>query len=185
METDSPLFRGRIFTLSQEEHVLPDGRRSAYEIIRHPGGAAVLPVLPDGNVVLLRQFRPTIGASLWEIPAGRLDAGETPEICARRELEEEAGYMAGRLEKIAEMLPAVGYSDELIHLFLARDLTSVPSAPEGDEYIEAVPLPLREALAMVRRGEIRDGKTQLALLLFQGQYPQAESRSQKPASEIK
>ncbi len=172
------VFRGRIFSVAKEEHTLPDGRRSAYEIVRHPGGAAVLPLLPNGHVVLLHQFRPTVGDSLWEIPAGRLDAAETPEACAHRELEEEAGYKAGSLEKIAEILPAVGYSDEVIHLFVARDLTPVRSAPEHDEYIEPVALPLHEALAMVHRGEIRDAKTQLALLLADKQNP--ESRSQGP-----
>lgn len=160
------LYDGRIVRLGIEEHLLPDGRRCAFEIIRHPGGAAVLPILPDGRVVLIRQWRAPVGTAVWEIPAGRLEPGEAPEACVRRELEEEAGYRAGRLEKLGEMYPAVGYCDELIHLFVARDLVPVPSAPEEDEVIEAVPLPLVEARAMVRRGEIRDGKTQLALLLL-------------------
>lgn len=180
---ETPLFRGRIFSVAREEHALPDGRRSDYEIVRHPGGAAVLPLLSDDRIVLLHQFRPAIGESLWEIPAGRLDEGEAPEACAIRELEEEAGYRAECLEKIAEIYPAVGYCDELIHLFVARNLTQVPYAREHDEYIETVSLPLSEAIAMVQRGEIRDAKTQLALLMVEKQNPGAGS--QEPGAGIK
>jgi len=160
------IFAGRVVSLSIEEHRLPDGRRASFEIVRHPGGAAVLPVLPDGRVVLIRQFRPAAGGMVVEIPAGRLEAGEAPEACIHRELREEVGYRAGRLEKLGEMLTAVGFCDEVVHLFVATDLAAVPAAPEPDEYIELLPLPPAEALQMVRRGEIRDGKTQLALLLY-------------------
>lgn len=159
-------FRGRIVTLRIETHRLPDGRTADFEVVRHPGGAAVLPILPDGRLVLIRQLRPVVGETLWEIPAGRLEPGEAPETCVRRELREEAGYAAGRLEKLGEMLTAPGFCDEVVHLFVARDLQPVECAPEEDEVIEAIPVPLAEALAMVRRGEIRDGKTQLALLLL-------------------
>lgn len=169
------LYRGRILSLALEQHPLPDGRQGEFEIVRHPGGAAVVPLLPDGRVVLIRQFRPAFAASLWEIPAGRLDSGESPAVCAGRELTEETGYRAGRLEKLGEMLSTPGFCDEVIHLFVARDLQPAPCTPEEDEFIEAVPLPLAEALAMVRRGEIADGKTQLALLLLQWQqHPPAE-----------
>lgn len=164
--SDCVLYAGRIVRLGLEEHLLPDGRKANFEIIRHPGGAAVLPILPDGRVVLIRQWRAPVGGTVWEIPAGRLEPGEDPESCVRRELQEEAGYRAGRIEKLGEMFPAVGYCDELIHLFVARDLAPVPSAPEDDEVIEAVPVSLDEARAMVRRGEIPDGKTQLAILLL-------------------
>jgi ADP-ribose pyrophosphatase len=124
-----------------------------------------LPILADGRVVLLRQFRPAGGGVVWEIPAGRLEAGEDPAACAARELMEEAGYRAGRLERLGELLPAVGFCTERIHLFLAFDLVSMPQALEPDEYLEVVPLPAVEALALVDRGEIADAKTQLALLL--------------------
>lgn len=162
------IFDGRIVALSIEEHRLPNGRRAEFEVLHHPGGAAVLPLLDDGRVVLIRQYRSALNGMLLEIPAGRLEPNESPEACVRRELVEEVGYRADRVEKLGEMLPAVGFCDERIHLFVATGLTAVPQALEPDEYIEVLPLPLEEALAMVARGEIPDGKTQLALLLWQG-----------------
>jgi len=162
------VFSGRVVSLAVETHRLPDGRSADFEIVRHPGGAAVLPVLSDGRVVLIRQFRPAGGGMVTEIPAGRLEPGEAPAACIHRELREEVGYRAGSLERLGEMLTAVGFCDEVLHLFVATDLSPVPAAPEPDEYIELLPLPLAEALQMVRRGEILDGKTQLALLLYAG-----------------
>ena len=161
------MFRGRIFTVSVEEHLLPDGRPASFELVRHPGGAAVLPILGDGRVVLLRQFRPAAGGLLWEIPAGRLEPGEAPADCVVRELAEEAGYRPGRLEPLGELLPAIGFCTERIYLFVARDLIPVPQALEPDEYLEVRTLPAGEALALIDRGEIPDAKTQLALLLAQ------------------
>ena len=160
------IYRGRIVDLSLEEHRLPDGRSASFEIIRHSGGAAVLPVLDDGRIVLIRQYRAAVGQTLWEIPAGRLEPGEDAAACVLRELREEAGYLAGDLEKLGDLYPAVGYSDELIHLYLARDLVPVPRAPEPDEVIETFVLPIEDVRGMLRRGEIRDAKTQLALLLY-------------------
>lgn len=164
------LYSGRILDLNLEEHQLPDDRQASFEIVRHPGGAAILPLLADGRVVLVRQFRPAIGDMLLEIPAGRLEKGETPEKCAARELVEEVGYRAGRLERMGEMLTAVGFSDERLHLYLARDLTPTERAPEEDEYIEPTLMPVEEAIAMVAAGKIVDGKTQLALLLYQRKF---------------
>ena len=165
------IFNGRVISLAIEEHELPDGRRADFEIVHHAGGAAVLPVLDDGRVLLIRQYRPAGGGMIWEIPAGRLEGGEAPETCIHRELQEEVGYRAGRIERLGEMLTAVGFCDEVVHLFVARDLTPVPAAPEPDEYIEAVPMPLAEALRLLRAGEISDGKTQLALLLYLQNQP--------------
>ncbi|MDW7645534.1 MAG: NUDIX hydrolase [Desulfuromonadales bacterium] len=165
------IFNGRVISLAIEEHELPDGRRADFEIVHHSGGAAVLPILDDGRVLLIRQYRPAAGGMIWEIPAGRLEGGEAPETCIHRELQEEVGYRAGRVERLGEMLTAVGFCDEVVHLFVARDLVPVPAAPEPDEYIEAVPMPLDEALRLLRAGEIPDGKTQLALLLHLQNQP--------------
>ncbi len=160
------IFEGRIISLAVEEHQLPDGRSAAFEIVRHPGGAAVLPVLADGRIVLIRQLRPAVGGMVLEIPAGRLEPGEAPTDCAWRELQEEVGYRPGRLEKLGEMLPSVGFCNERIHLYLASDLEAVPQALEHDEFLDILTLSLDEALAWLDRGEIPDGKTALALLLY-------------------
>lgn len=122
------IFQGRILSLAVEEHRLPDGRLAAFEVVRHPGGAAVLPVLADGRIVLIRQWRPAVGGAVLELPAGRLEAGEPPADCARRELQEEVGYRPGRLETLGDMLSSVGFCNERIHLFLARELEAVPQA---------------------------------------------------------
>ena len=167
-EKKREIFNGRIVSLAVEAHRLPDGRFADFEIVRHPGGAAVLPVLADGRVVLINQFRPAAGGMVLEIPAGRLEPGEAPDACVHRELQEEVGYHAGHMEKLGEMLTAVGFCDEVVHLYVATELLPVAMAPEPDEYIEVLTLPLAEALQMVRQGQIPDGKTQLALLLFAG-----------------
>lgn len=160
-----PIFEGRIFSVRLEEHRMPDGRTAAFEMVRHPGGAAALPVLDDGRVILIRQFRPAAGGTIWEIPAGRLEPGEDPADCIRRELEEEIGYRPGSVKPLCSMLSAVGFCDERVHLFMAGSLTAVPSALEDNEFIEPVPMPLEEALGLLEAGEIVDAKTQLALLL--------------------
>ena len=163
------IFQGRIISVRREEFEMPDGRRAVYEMVRHPGGAAVLPLLDDGRVILIRQFRPAGGGMMWEIPAGKLDAQETPQQCIEREIQEEIGYQAGKIEKIGEMLTAVGFCDEVIHLYIATHLCETKQALEPDEFIEIVPVPAAEALDMVDRGEINDGKTQLALLMAKRQ----------------
>jgi ADP-ribose pyrophosphatase len=157
------IYRGRIVTLALEEHQLPDGRRRNFEIVRHPGGAAALPILADGRVLLIRQFRPAVGAAVIEAPAGKLDAGEAPEACIARELVEEVGRRAGALQKVGSILSSVGFCDERIHLYLARDLEEVPHEREPDEFIELLPLELAEALQMLARGEIVDAKTTVLL----------------------
>ena len=146
---------------------MPDGRQSSFEIIRHPGGAAVLPVLPDGRVLLIRQFRPAIGEMIYEIPAGRLEPGESARECAGRELMEEVGYSAAQIVPLGGVWSTVGFCDEYIHLFLGRDLTVTEQNLEPDEIIELCPMTFAEALEKAKDGEILDSKTQLALLLYQ------------------
>lgn len=160
------VFSGRVLDVGEEDHRLPNGRTATFEVIRHPGGAAVLPVLADGRVLLIRQFRPAVGGMVWEIPAGRLEPGESPEACIRRELTEETGYVAGRVQALGGVWSAVGFCDEHVALFAAFDLAPGSAAPEPDEIIEPVAMCLAEALDLVFAGELRDAKTQIALLRY-------------------
>lgn len=160
------VFAGRVLDVGVEVHEMPDGRRSEFEIIRHPGGAAILPVLPDGRVLLIRQFRPAIGEMVYEIPAGRLEPGESALDCAARELTEEAGYVAAEILPFGSFWSTVGFCDEQIYLFLGRQLSEVEQQLEPDEVIDLCPMLPDEALDKVRSGEILDSKTQLALLRY-------------------
>ena len=147
-----------------EEVRLPNGRTTALDLIRHPGASAVVPFLDPERVLLIRQYRYAAGGTLYEVPAGKLDAGEAPETCARRELEEETGYRAARFERLATIWTTPGFTDERIHLFAARELSPGTQRLDHDELIELVPMPLDEALRLVWAGEIADAKTALALV---------------------
>lgn len=157
------LHRGRVGDFGLEDVVLPNGRAVTLEVLRHPGASAVLPIHADGTITLLRQHRHAAGGTIWEIPAGKLEPDEDPTTCAARELQEEAG-LVGTLEHVGVILPAPAYTDERIHLFLATDLHDAPDAPEADEVLEPVRVAFDEALAMVKRGDITDGKTIAALM---------------------
>lgn len=149
--------------LGLEEVALPGGRSLALEVVRHPGGAAAAAVDEAGRVCLLRQYRHAAGGWLWEVPAGKLDPGEPPLATARRELEEEAGVRAGSWEPLGSLVTSPGFCDEVIHLFLARDLAPVPARPEAHEVLEVHWVGFAEAVARAARGEIRDAKTVAAL----------------------
>ncbi|MBW2241232.1 MAG: NUDIX hydrolase [Deltaproteobacteria bacterium] len=157
------VYQGRSFTMQVEEAHLPNGRTVELDVLRHPGAAAVVPFETDDIVLLIRQYRHCAGGMIWEVPAGKLD-GDTPEVCAAKELEEEAGRRPGRLEKLGSVWTTPGFTDEVIHLFAAFDLEKVPARPEDDEIIEVVPTPLERALEMIWSGELRDGKSALALI---------------------
>lgn len=164
---------GRVLNLDVDTVRLPDGSQAELEIIRHPGAAAVVPLAsdpkgPDPTVLLLRQYRYAAGGPVWEIPAGRLEPGEDPAVCARRELEEEAGIVAGRLDRLTTIWTTPGFTDEAIHLFCAADLTPGTHAREADEFIEVVARPLSDVLAGIRDGEIRDAKTISGILYVAG-----------------
>lgn len=159
------LYRGRIVDLGLETAVLPDGRTVELEVIRHPGASAVLPVHDDGTVTLVHQHRHAGGGMHYEVPAGVLEPGEAPEACARRELAEEAQLAAGKLQRLTTIYTTPGFTDERIHLFLATELVAADGAPDADEYIRVVRLPLAEALAMTADGRLTDGKTICALHL--------------------
>jgi len=151
-------------TLSVEEVTLPNGRRMEIRVVRHPGAVAIIPMLSEDRLIMLRQYRPTVGRWLVELPAGTLKPHESPEECARRELLEETGYEASDLTKLFEVFLAPGYSDELLHVYLARGLEFKGARPSPDEVIEVVEVSLDEALELVRRNVVRDAKTISALL---------------------
>lgn len=160
---------GRVLNLDLDTVQFPDGTTGELEIIRHPGAAAVVPLAsPTGSadpvVLMLKQFRYAAGGPLWEIPAGRLEPGETPDACAQRELREEAGATAGRLQHLTTIWTTPGFTDEKIHLFLATELTMVAASREPDEFIEVVARPMSEVLLSIKRGEIGDAKTVVAIL---------------------
>lgn len=157
------VFTGRVVTLDVAEVRLPNGRSAELEIVGHPGGAAVVAVNAAGEVCLLRQYRHVAGGWVWEIPAGKLD-GQNPDATARNELREEAGCTAARWEPLGRVLSSPGVFAEIVHLFLARELTLVGAAPETDEVFEAHWLPLAEAARRALAGEIEDGKSVIALL---------------------
>lgn len=162
------VFDGRLLNVAVESVRLPNGRVRTIEIVRHPGGAAALPIDADGNVVMVRQYRHPVGQWLLEIPAGKLDGGEPPEVCARRELEEETGYKPVQLLELGSVVTAPGFSDERIWLFLATGLQTGRQDLESGEVIRVERIPFEEALRMARLGEIRDAKTVCALLLAEG-----------------
>ena len=162
--SDRRVARGAQFEMVTETVALPNGHRVALDLVRHPGAAAVVPFLDDERVLLIRQHRHATGGTLLEIPAGKLDPGESPETCAARELEEETGYRTGRLERLGSIWTTPGFCDEVIHLFAAYDLEPTQQRLEPDEIIELVPTPLAEALDALD-GPVVDGKTATALLL--------------------
>jgi ADP-ribose pyrophosphatase len=150
--------------VSRDRVTLPNGRTVELDVVRHPGASAVVPFVSDDEVLLIRQYRHAVGGTIYEVPAGKLDPGDAPEACAARELEEEAGMRAGRLVRLGRILTSPGFTDEVIHLFAAFDLTAVPPRPEDDEVIEVVRKPLTEALELIWHGELGDAKSALALI---------------------
>jgi ADP-ribose pyrophosphatase len=159
------VYEGRVVSLDVDRVSEPGGVEGTREVVRQSGSVAALPVLADGRIVLVRQYRYAVDDFVWELPAGRRDHGETPEAGARRELEEEVGLRAGSLEPLLTFWTTPGFCDEVMHLFRATALEAVPPRPEADERIEQATFTLEEAMAMLGRGEIREGKTLVALLL--------------------
>ncbi len=177
MKAPRDIYKGRVVHLTVEEILLPNGHRMEIEIIRHPGASAVVPLTDEGEVILIRQYRHAVGGYIYEVPAGKLDAGEPPEVCAARELTEEAGVVAGRLSRLASIVTTPGFTDEVIHLYLAEELTPAKTAHESDEVITLLRRPLAETLAMIARGEITDGKSICALFLADRTVRERSSRS--------
>ncbi len=163
LETER-IYDGKVVHLRVDTVELPSGRTSKREVLEHRGAVCVLPVLPDGQIAMIRQWRTAAQEILWEIPAGGLEIGEAPEECAKRELIEEIGYKIGKLSPLYQCYLAPGYSSEMMWAFLGEELEFVGAQPEEDETIELVIKPLEELLPLIDSGEIRDSKTICALL---------------------
>ncbi len=167
------VYTGRVVRLDVDTVRFPDGSTGELEVIRHPGAAAVVPCASDPagkdpTILLLKQYRYATGGVLWEVPAGTLGPGEDPAACARRELAEEAGVTARELRPLTSIWTTPGFTDEVIHLYLATGLSPGTPARERDEFIEVEPQPLSRVLSRIRDGEIRDAKTIVAILYLAG-----------------
>jgi 8-oxo-dGTP pyrophosphatase MutT (NUDIX family) len=165
----TPAHDGRVIKVSTERLRYSNGREYDVDYVRHPGAAAVVAIDGANRVCFVRQYRHGIEDFSWEIPAGKLDAGEPPEVCAVRELQEETGVSAKRWTPLGLYIPAPSIFTELIHLYLARDLNVGAASPDADEELELKWLPLEQAIGHVLRGEWNDGKTAMALLRAQFQ----------------
>lgn len=166
------VYTGRVLNLDADTVGFPDGSTGRLEMIRHPGASAVLPFLddpagPDPRVVLIRQFRHAADDFIYEVPAGRLDPGESPQACAARELAEETGYQAARYEHLTTIFTTPGFTDERIHLFMASGLESGSHRREADEFLEIHRFRWSEVLELVKAGKVVDAKTLTAILFVQ------------------
>lgn len=160
VHTKKLVHRGRVFDFTTERVTLGNGVTVEMDVIRHPGAAAIVPLTAASDVILLKQYRHAVGGELWEIPAGTMDAADaSPVDCARRELVEETGFSASRWDSLGELTPVPGYSDEHIHLFLARDLAPATQNLDADEIVAVHTLPLAEVRQMIFAGQITDAKT--------------------------
>src|SRR5262245_62323459 len=157
------MYSGKVVTLNIDTVTLPNGVTIDLEVVRHPGAAAVVPLKDNGTVVLIKQFRHAADGFIYEIPAGKLHQGEDPKNCAARELEEEIGYQAGKLELLSSIFTAPGFTDEVIHIYKATGLTKGRTQLDRDEVLEIVEMPLSDAITMIQGGKIRDAKTIVGL----------------------
>lgn len=162
--TSKQIFDGKVVKLYVDTVELPDGSEAIREIVRHPGAVCVIPVTKDMDVVTVKQYRYAFEQIMLEIPAGKLELGEDPFEAVKRELEEESGVVAGKIEYLGEIFTTVAIFDEKIHLYLATELEFKDAHPDDDEFLEVENIPLEKLYEMVMNGEIKDAKTQIAIL---------------------
>jgi ADP-ribose pyrophosphatase len=165
MKSREVLLSNSLFQVARLTFEGPNGNEIVRDVIEHRGAAVILPLLDDGRVILIRNMRRTVGKVLWELPAGTLEPGEAPEVCAAREVEEETGYRAGTLEPLTAFYASPGILDERMHGFIATDLTPSTQNLDADEEIQVFPIPQWQIRDMIKDGHIEDGKT-IALLLY-------------------
>ena len=164
------VYEGTFLTLNRDKVLLPNGNASLREWVKHPGAVCCIPILPDGKIALIKQYRYAIKEEMIEIPAGKLDQNEIPERCALRELEEEIGYKANKLTFLANIYPAVGFTNEKMWLYLAENLVKTEQSLDIDEFLELVPTKLDDAVKMVWSGRIKDVKTIIGILWAQRMF---------------
>ncbi len=158
------VYEGKILNLRVDQVLLPNGKESSREVVEFSQAVAIVAVTDEGKVLLVSQYRYPVGEVLKEIPAGKMDPRETPEVCALRELKEETGYTAASLVKLMEFYTTPGFTNELMHVFLAQNLTAGEQSPDEDEFVQVEIVSLQEAIEMTFNGKIRDGKSMAGLL---------------------
>lgn len=161
------LLKGRAFAIRRDWMKAPDGRETKFDIIEHSGSVVIAPLDADGNLLFVRQYRHATGQDLLELPAGTLEEEEDPAVCAAREIREETGYAAGKLERLGQFYLAPGYSTEFMVVYLATELAHDPLEADADEFISVERVPVAKALEMARRGGMPDAKSLAALFLCQ------------------
>lgn len=160
------IYNGPVFGIRRDEVIEPSGVRATREVITHPGSVVVLPVLPDGRILLIRQYRHATRQYLWELVAGRMDPGETPKVAAARELIEETGYRAKRFRVFLDVFPTPGFLEERMFILLAEGLTAGEAEPEEDEKIISLAYNRKQLEDMIRGGKLRDGKSIAGILYY-------------------
>lgn len=160
------IYEGKVINLRVDTVELPNQKYSKREIVEHSGAVGILGITKDNKIILVKQFRKPVEEVLLEIPAGKIEANESPENCALRELKEETGFSTNNMKKILEFFTTPGFSNEIIHIYLATDLQEGVSNPDEDEYIETVYLTLNESLEKIIKGEIKDSKTIISILTY-------------------
>jgi len=160
-----PVFQGRAFKIRRDTLKTPDGRETKYEIVEHVGSVIIIPIDEQGNLLFVRQYRHAAGKDLLELPAGTREGDEPYEVCAAREIREETGMAAGKLERIGDFYLAPGYSTEFMAVFLATELTHNPLDADEDEFLQLEKIPIQKAIEMAKKGEMPDAKTLAALFL--------------------
>ncbi len=158
------VYEGLIFNITHDTVLLENENTAFRDVLWHNGGVCVIPVTDDNEIYLVKQFRYPFGAALREVPAGKLEKGESPEICGKRELLEETGFTCDEFIYLGEMLPTPAYNSEITHIYLAKGLEFKNQSLDDDEFLDVEKIPLSEAVELVMNGTIRDGKTQIAIL---------------------
>jgi ADP-ribose pyrophosphatase len=163
------IFAGKVISLQVDEVELPNGKVSKREIVKHPGAVAVIPVTADNKIIMVEQYRKALERTIIEIPAGKLEAGEKPEICAARELEEETGYECASMEWLISFYTSPGFADEIIHVYKAFGLAKKenPATTDEDEFVNLMEVTLEEAVQLVKEQKIYDAKTAYAIQYLQ------------------